>query len=176
MITVFPRADQQWVDPAAEAEMKLIQDVVTTSRMLRQTYNIPPAQSLEIELRITADAPRATLERYKDMVEGRAKVKATIGTGNDPVPGAAKAFVGADIQILMPLGGLIDPATEKGRIQKEIGKTDKEIGGLEKKLGNQDFLSRAPEEVVAEIRDRLKTEQQRMALLKDAIETLGVVK
>src|SRR5690606_26500503 len=77
MITVFPRADQQWIDPTAEAEMKLIQDVVTTSRMLRQTYNIPPAQSIEIELRIANDAARDTLTKYKDMVESRAKVKAT---------------------------------------------------------------------------------------------------
>jgi len=176
MITVFPRADQQWVDPAAEAEMQLIQDVVTTSRMLRATYNIPPAQGIAIELRITADAPRTTLTKYKDMVEGRAKVKATIGTGNDPLPGAAKAFVGADIQILMPLGGLIDPATEAGRIKKEIGKAEKEVGGLEKKLGNQDFLSRAPEEVVAEIRQRLTDEKARLALLVDALSILGVVK
>ena len=97
-------------------------------------------------------------------------------TGNDPLPGAAKAFVGAEIQVLMPLGGLIDPATEKARIDKEIGKCRKEIDGLEKKLGNEAFLSRAPEEVVAEIRQRLKDEQARLALLVDALEILGVVK
>jgi len=176
MITVFPRADQQWIDAAAEAEMQLIQDVVTTSRMLRQTYNIPPAQGIEIELRITNDASRETLTKYKDMVEGRAKVKATISTSTEPLAGAAKAFVGAEIQVLMPLGGLIDPAVEKGRIDKESAKCKKEIDGLEKKLGNEAFLSRAPEEVVAEIRQRLKDEQARLALLVDALEILDVVK
>jgi valyl-tRNA synthetase len=176
MITVFPRADPQFVDPAAEAEMQLLQDVVTTSRMLRQTYNIPPAQSIGIELRVTNDASRTTLEKYKDMVEGRAKVKATISTSGDAAPGSAKAFVGSEIQVLMPVGGLIDPVTEKTRIQKDIGKGEKEIAGLEKKLGNQDFLSRAPEEVVAEIRQRLADEQQRLKLLVEAIDILGVVK
>ena len=176
MITVFPRADQQWVDPAAEAEMKILQDVVTTSRMLKATYNIPPAQSIAVELRVTADAPRAILERFKDMVESRARVTATITSGGDQVAGAAKALVGADIQVVMPLGGLIDVPTEKARITKEIGKTDKEIGGLEKKLGNADFLARAPEEVVAEIRARLVEEQARKKTLQEAIETLGVVK
>jgi valyl-tRNA synthetase len=176
MITVFPRADQQWVDTAAEAEMQLLQDVVSTARMLKQTYNIPPAQSIEVELRVTNDASRGSLERYKDMVEGRAKIKATITSSGDAVPGAAKAFVGSEIQVLMPLGGLIDVPTEKARIAKEIGKAEKEIGGLEKKLGNQDFLSRAPEEVVTEIRQRLAAEQARMKLLQDAVEILGVVK
>ena len=61
-------------------------------------------------------------------------VKATISTSNEPLAGAAKAFVGADIQVLMPLGGLIDPATEKARIDKEIGKCKKEIEGLENTL------------------------------------------
>jgi valyl-tRNA synthetase len=176
MITVFPRADQQWIDPAAEAEMQILQDVVSTARMLKQTYNIPPAQSIGIELRVTNDASRATLEKYSQMVEGRAKVKATIATSGDAAPGSAKAFVGSEIQVLMPLGGLIDPVAEKTRIQKDIGKGEKEISSLEKKLGNQDFLSRAPEEVVAEIRQRLADEQQRLKLLVEAIDILGVVK
>jgi valyl-tRNA synthetase len=144
--------------------------------MLRATYNIAPAQGIAIELRITNEAARATLEKYKDMVENRAKVKATISTSGEPDPGSAKAFVGSEIQVLMPVGGLIDVPTEQTRIKKEIGKTEKEIGGLEKKLGNADFLSRAPEEVVAEIRQRLTDEQARMKLLADALVILGVVK
>jgi valyl-tRNA synthetase len=176
MITVFPRADQQWVDPAAEAEMKLVQDVVTTARMLRQTYNVKPNETVAIELRVAADAPRAIVERYKDMIEGRAKVTATINAGGDPVPGAAKAVIGADVQVLMPLGGLIDIPTETARIKKEIGKGEKEIATLDKKLANQAFVSRAPEEVVAEIRQRLADEQHRMAVLVEALQTLGVVK
>ena len=176
MITVFPRADQQWVDPAAEAEMKLVQDVVSTARMLRQTYNIKPNETVAIELRVAADAPRATLERYHDMIQGRAKVKATITAAGDPLPGAAKALVGADVQVLVPLGGLIDTAAESARIKKEIGKAEKEIATHEKKLGNADFLARAPEEVVAEIRQRLADDQQRLTVLTEALQTLGVVK
>src|SRR5204862_3495202 len=128
---------------------------------------------IAVELRVTADAPRATLEKYQSMVEGRAKVTATIKTSGDTVPGAAKAFVGADVQVLMPLGGLIDVPTETARIKKDIGKAEKEIAALEKKLANADFLARAPEEVVAEIRARLVEEKQRMKLLVDALETLG---
>jgi valyl-tRNA synthetase len=176
MITVFPRADPQWIDANAEAEMKILQDVVTTARMLKATYNIPPAQSIAVELRVAAEAPRAILEKYKDMVEGRAKVKATIAPGGDPLPGAAKALVGADVQVLMPLGGLIDVPTETARIKKEIAKTEKEVAALDKKLANADFLARAPEEVVAEIRQRLADEKHRMKVLIEALETLGVVR
>jgi valyl-tRNA synthetase len=176
MITVFPKEDPQWLDPAAEAEMALVQNVVSTARMLRQTYNIKPNETIAIELRVPNEAQRATLDRYKDMVEGRAKIAVNLTAGGDPVPGAAKAVIGADVQLLMPLGGHIDVPTETARIKKEIGKTEKEIAGLDKKLGNQDFLSRAPEEVVAEIRQRLADEKARMQVLVEALETLGVVK
>jgi valyl-tRNA synthetase len=176
MVTKFPDADQTWVDAAAEGEMQLVQDVVVAARMLRQTYNVKPSETIAIELRVRADAARATLEKYKEMVEARAKVTATIAPGGEPIPGAAKAVVGADIQVLMPLGGLIDVPAETARIKKDITKAEKEIATLERKLANADFVSRAPEEVVAEIRTRLADEQQRLRVLVEALETLGVVK
>jgi valyl-tRNA synthetase len=103
-----------------------------------------------------------------------ARLKVTFTTTSAPQPeGSAKAVVGADVEIVMPLGGLIDVAAERTRIQKDIGKAEKEIATLDKKLGNQDFLARAPEEVVAEQRARLAEEKARMQRLMDALTILG---
>jgi len=173
MITVFPRADRQWIDADAEAEMQLIQGVVQQCRMLRQTYGLPPAQNVNVELRIAKDAPRDVITRYKDFLSRMARVTATISTSGGDIKGAAKTLVGSDIEIVMPLGGLIDPATEKSRISKDISKAEKEIATLEKKLGNADFLARAPEEVVAEQKARLAEENARRQRLQDALATLG---
>ncbi|HSN28526.1 MAG TPA: class I tRNA ligase family protein, partial [Kofleriaceae bacterium] len=173
MITVFPRADQQWIDAAAEAEMQLIQDVVVGCRMLRQTYGLPPAQNVSVELRIGKDATREVITRFQDFLMRMARVTATISATGGDVKGAAKTLVGSDIEIVMPLGGLIDPKTEKARIGKDIGKAEKEIATIEKKLGNADFLARAPEEVVAEQKARLAEEQARRQRLQDALATLG---
>src|SRR5207249_4184001 len=102
-----------------------------------------------------------------------AKITATIAAGGAPVQGSAKALVGADVQVVMPLGGLVDVPKEKARIAKDIEKTKKEIAVSDKKLANADFISRAPEEVVAENRQRLADEQQRLHALVEALETLG---
>jgi valyl-tRNA synthetase len=176
MITVFPKADPAWIDAAAEAEMQMVQEVAVACRMLRATYGVPPAQAVAVELRAFADSPRQILEKHKDLIERSAKITATISGESAPLPGAAKAVLGADVHVLLPLGGLIDVPKEKARIEKDIDKSKKEIGALDKKLGNQDFLSRAPEEVVAEIRGRLADEQTRMKALVEALETLGVMK
>jgi valyl-tRNA synthetase len=175
MITVFPRSDASWIDGAAEAEMVLLQDVAVACRMLKQTYGVSPAQSIAVELRAGA-APRATIEKYLAIIERAAKVTAVVisteGAGPTPAD-AAKAVVGADVEIVMPLGGLIDVAQEKTRIAKDIGKADKEITTLERKLGNADFLAKAPDDVVAEQKARLGEEQARRQRLVDALATLN---
>ncbi len=170
-ITVFPRRDEAWVDPAAEAEMQLVQGVAVTCRMLRATYGVPPSQHVSVELRAASDATRALLEKHLPLIERSAKITAAVAASGGPVPGAAKALVGADVEVVMPLGGLIDVAVEKARIEKDVGKVDKEIATLEKKLGNADFLARAPEDVVEEQRTRLADEQTRRQRLVDALAT-----
>jgi valyl-tRNA synthetase len=176
MITVFPRGDASWIDPAAEAEMQLLQDVAVACRMLKQTYGVSPAQSIAVDLRVASAAPRQTIEKYIAIIERAAKVEATLLDSENAPPApadAAKAVVGADVEVVMPLGGLIDVAAEKTRIAKDIGKADKEITTLEKKLGNADFLAKAPEDVVAEQRARLAEERSRRQRLVDALATLS---
>ena len=175
MIAVFPRGDASWVDPAAEAEMQLLQNVAVACRMLKQTYGVSPAQPIAVDLRVASAAPRATIEKYLAIIERAAKVDATLVDAAIAAPAAAdaaKAVVGGDVEVVMPLGGLIDVVAEQARIAKDIGKADKEITTLEKKLGNADFLARAPEDVVAEQRARLAEEQSRRLRLVDALATL----
>jgi valyl-tRNA synthetase len=174
MITVFPRSDASWIDPASEAEIRLVQDVAVGCRMLKQTYDISPAQSVAVELRIAAASPRAVIEKHLQIVERAAKVTAALTSADGAVPpNAARTVVGADVEIVMPLAGLIDVAAEKSRIEKDLGKAEKEIAALERKLGNADFLARAPEDVIAEQRARLAEEQSRRQRLADALATLS---
>jgi len=175
MITVFPRSDASWIDPAAEAEMALLQEVTGRCRMLKQTYGVSPAQSIDVEIRIGGAEPRATIERHLGIIERAAKVVAKVTADlAAPTPaGAAKAVVTGEVEVVMPLGGLIDVAAEKTRIARDIGKAEKEISVLERKLGNAEFLARAPEDVVAEQRARLAEEQSRRNRLAEALATLG---
>ncbi|HEV7554660.1 MAG TPA: valine--tRNA ligase [Kofleriaceae bacterium] len=175
MITVFPRGEPSWIDAAAEAEMQLVQDVVTGCRMLRATYGVPPAQAITVEMRVATERARGVLVEHLAIVERSAKITASIVSieGAAPLPGSAKTMIGAEVEIVMPLGGLIDVATEKTRIAKDITKAEREIATLEKKLGNADFLARAPEDVVTEQKTRLADEQMRRQRLVDALVTLG---
>jgi valyl-tRNA synthetase len=143
------------------------------TRMLRATYNVPPSWSVPIEVRAGDEEKRAVLEKHRDIVENGAKVTVTLLASGGHVAQSAKAVIGADVEVVMALAGLVDIEAEKTRIGKEIGKVEKDIAGLEKKLENQDFLARAPEDVVAEQRGRLADEQARRTRLVEALAALG---
>ena len=185
MITVFPRADASFRDEAAEVEIKVLQDVVSACRMLRQTYNVPPTQRVEVELLVTSEAAVKTLNTFKEFMEKIARANAKIvhrrldaiealeqGQPSAKL-GVAKAIVSSEIELEMPLGGLIDPAAETARITKDIEKSKKEVAVVEKKLGNEAFVAKAPEEVVAEQRARLAEELARQDRLLEALKTIA---
>jgi valyl-tRNA synthetase len=172
MITVFPRKDDKLVDVVAEREIARVQSVAIACRMLRATYNVPPGQNVAVELRCTSADAREVIERHLALIEHSARITAKLTEGGPTPPQSAKAVVSADVEVVMPLGGLVDITAEKSRIAKEIGKAEKDIGGLEKRLENQDFLARAPEDVVAELRTRLDEDRARRQRLADALAAL----
>jgi valyl-tRNA synthetase len=81
--------------------------------------------------------------------------------------------VRADIEVVVPLVGLIDLVAERARIQKEIARAEKEIAAVDKKLSNEKFVANAPTEVVDEVRTRLADETSRRQRLVAALEALA---
>ena len=173
MVTVYPVAEPRMVDERAEREMALLQEVAVAIRTLRSTYSVPPSWTIAAEVRVPDPAARALIEQHRAIVEQSARVNLTIAEAGGAIPQSARQVVRADIEVVVPLKGLVDIEAEKARIQKEIAKAEKEIASLEKKLGNQQFLANAPAEVVEEQRTRLADEETRRARLTAAVAALG---
>lgn len=172
MTTIYPMANDAFIDEAAEREMGLIQNVISSARTLRSTYHVPPAQRVAIEVRAPDAADRRVLEAGSAIIATVGRLDLTLSESGDPVPQSAKAIISGNIEIILPLAGLVDIDAERERIRKDIAKAEKEVLGIEKKLSNKDFLARAPEEVVEEQHRRLSDEQQRKTLLAEALEFL----
>ena len=172
MIADYPVADQQRLDTDAEAHMALLQEVTVAVRNLRATYGVPPQKGVTAEIRTGNADKRAVLAAEKTLIERSARATLTVAESGEHVPHSAKSIVGADIEVIVPLEGLVDLAAERARIQKELKKNDKEIKFLQKKLGNQNFIARAPAAVVEKERARLIEEEQRKERLTEALEVL----
>jgi valyl-tRNA synthetase len=78
----------------------------------------------------------------------------TVSLSATPLKGAVQIVVG-EATISMPLEGVIDIDAEKARLTKEVDRVAKEIAKIEGKLGNEQFVAKAPAEVIEEQRERL---------------------
>jgi valyl-tRNA synthetase len=175
MITLYPKRDDRFVDAEVERQMAQLQEITVAIRMLRSTYNVPPSWSIPVELRVADDGKRGLIERQRAVIENAGRVTLTIASGGGPVQQAAKTVVGADVEVVVPLAGLVDAAAERARIERDIGKADKDIASMEKKLANQEFISRAPEEVIEKDRARLAEDKERRQRLTEALHVLEVL-
>jgi valyl-tRNA synthetase len=155
-------------NPAAEAEIGWVVDLVTAIRSVRAEMNIVPATPL---LLVGAtDETRARADRWADFLKRLARVSEITFGGAVP-QGAVQLVVRGEVAAL-PLKGLIDVAAEKARLEKEMSKVDADIKRVDAKLGNPDFVKRAPEEIIDGEREKREEAEGRRAKILEALERL----
>ncbi|ATJ81364.1 valine--tRNA ligase [Halomonas beimenensis] len=155
MVQPWPVADESLIDEAATHDIEWLQGVIVAVRNIRAEMNIAPGKPLEVLLTKGGEADRARLEANRLFLSKLAKLeRVTWLSDPEQAPLSATQLVG-EMEVLVPMAGLIDKDAELARLAKEIEKQDKLIGGIEKKLGNESFVAKAPEAVVQKERDKL---------------------
>jgi valyl-tRNA synthetase len=157
-------------DPAAEAEIGWVIDLVTAIRSARVEMNIPPATLLPLVVAGASPEIARRARRWAEFVQRLARV-GEISFADAPPKGAVQLVVRGDIAAL-PLQGVIDLAAERARLAKEMAKCDADIARVEAKLGNPNFVARAPEEVVEEEKEKREEAQLRKAKIAEALQRL----
>ena len=155
MVSSYPRYNPEKIDEDAEATMSLLIEVVNSVRNIRWEMNVSPSQMVEVVLLSHNSARLEILAQYRMYIEHLARANRITITQRGERPRAAATAVAQDVEIFLPLEGIIDFTEEEKRLQKEIAKIDEELVLLTKKLANEDFLSRAPEAIIE--KERLKT-------------------
>ncbi|MGH7900086.1 MAG: class I tRNA ligase family protein, partial [Candidatus Binatia bacterium] len=173
MIAPYPEADPEWLE-ANVAEMDLLIEAIRAVRNVRADLNVPA--KAEVELLVfpgkEGEAKLGAHEAHLQRLAGVSKVDYPI---DGERPKGAAAVVVDSLELVIPLRGVIDPAVEIARIEKQIDKIVAESSTIEKKLANPSFRERAPAEIVAkeeakrlelaERRDKLGASLQRLRSL-----------
>ena len=151
----YPRPDPERIDAAAEAEMEWLQGFIAGVRKIRSGMNIAPTKALPVLLQNGSDDDAARLERNRAFLATLARLESITWLGPaDQAPEAATALLG-EMDILVPLAGLIDKDEELARLDKEIGRLEQDVTRAGKKLENPSFVDKAPAEVVQKERDKV---------------------
>ncbi|WP_108519521.1 valine--tRNA ligase [Bradyrhizobium algeriense] len=157
-------------DPAAEAEIGWVVDLVTAIRSVRSEMNIPPATLIPLVLSGASTETQGRAQRWNDTVKRLARL-ADISFADRPPEGAVQLLVRGEV-VALPLKGVIDLSAEKTRLEKEIVKADADIKRVDAKLGNEKFVANAPEEIVEEEKEKREAAVARKAKLQEALERL----
>jgi valyl-tRNA synthetase len=91
-------------------------------------------------------------------------------------PSQAATQVAGEVEILLPLAGLIDLDEELKRLEKEIAKVAKDIAMFSKKLSNESFLSKAPADVLEKDRQKLADAEEKAAILRQSLARISALK
>jgi valyl-tRNA synthetase len=157
-------------DPAAEAEIGWVVDLVTAIRSVRAEMNIAPATLTPLVLVGATAETKGRAQRWNDVVRRMARL-ADISFADQAPEGAVQLLVRGEVAAL-PLKGVIDLSAEKARLDKELAKAEADIKRVDAKLGNEKFVANAPEEIVEEEKEKREAAVARKARIVEALERL----
>lgn len=165
IISQWPTYNKAYFDADAEKEFELLKEIITATRNLRESKKISP--STKVAVTIYAASKFKLLEVNKDALMFLGRMSSLdLAAKGDKLANAISTVV-QDIHIHVSLAQAINVEEEGKRLDKEIEDVSKYIVSLETRLQNKEFVSKAPEKVVNEIKEKLKLAEQNVASLKE---------
>ncbi|NRD72632.1 valine--tRNA ligase [Shewanella sp. VB17] len=167
MLASFPQYQADSVDTQAMEDLEWVKQVIVAVRNIRAELNIAPSKPLNALLRGVSEQDRARLEANQTFFTTLAKLETiTIMSQDDVAPMSTTQLIG-DMELLIPMAGLIDVAKEVARIDKLLEKAANEFARIEGKLSNQGFVAKAPAAVIDKERAKQAEYQRDMDKLTE---------
>ena len=160
---------------AAESEMNLLIELISAVRNIRGEMNISPSVNLAAMVQTRDSNIKTAFEQHRDIITNLAKLNAFSVNESTARPKSSATAVVGGATIFIPLEGIIDFSRETRRLEKEMNKLEKELAAVLKKLENENFLNKAPHDVVEQVQakhSRLQEKQQKLASHLERIQEL----
>ena len=171
IVAPWPEPDAGFVDPQAEADFDWLRDLVVMVRGMRKEYGV--GEGREVVLHATGGDQGDVLAARGEMLRRLARIGRVEA---DPAPdgtAGASAVMRDGTELFMPLTGLIDIERERERLTRETGRLEGRMRGMRAKLANENFVTRAPAEVVEREREKLATCKVQFTKLQEKLTSLA---
>ncbi|MGB2783555.1 MAG: class I tRNA ligase family protein, partial [Atribacterota bacterium] len=154
MVSPWPEYKEEYNSKNAENKMDKIMSIIKTIRNIKSDMNIPYNTKIDLHLNINQEDKLELIKENTYYIEAMIKTKSLeVGKGiKKPEYSAAGVLEG--IEIFIPLKDIINIEEEIARLEKKLTKINNELNLIFKKINNNDFLSRAPEDIVKKERDK----------------------
>ncbi len=173
MVSAWPKSDKKWIDQKVEEEVGLIISEIQAIRNVRSAWQINPKESVTVAVKTLRDREMKILQSYSTYIAQMAKISSLqIGKNVTRPKESAVANVGR-VETYVVLSGLVDIGMERQRIEAALTDVEKMIRSLEGRLSNQEFVSKAPKDIVDKERKKGEELENRKKRLEENLKTLG---
>ena len=172
MIADWPELRVGMIDQALEKRFERLQETIVAVRNVRALYKISPKEPLKLFMRCSPEVAEQ-MQAVADQFDNLSRTMLEAAGLEVNRPGASANFSLEDADGYIPLEGLVDLNAELERQQKKADELRRHITGSEKKLSNENFVNKAPENVVAEVRETLAGLKSQLESVERIIEELS---
>jgi valyl-tRNA synthetase len=154
--------------PDSEEEINWVIRLISTIRGGRTEMNVPPGAYLSLRVNDASAQTLNRLETYKPLIERMAHAKYSTEAPSFKEKGLLQTVVD-EATFVLPLGDVLDLEKEQKRLQQSLDDVLKEIQQLQGKLSNEDFVKRAPQDIIEKNKSRLEEADFRRTKLEQAL-------
>ncbi|MBS7663678.1 valine--tRNA ligase [Pseudomonas lalucatii] len=167
MLQPWPVANESRIDAAAEGDIEWVKALMLGLRQIRGEMKISMAKRIDVVLNNASQLDQRRLADNLPLLNKLAKLESVrVLAAGEEAPLSATALVG-EMEVLVPMAGLIDKDAELARLDKEIARLDGEVKRVGGKLANQGFVAKAPAEVLDKERAKLAEAEQALGKLAE---------
>tara|TARA_Y100000588_G_scaffold160479_1_gene174556 strand:+ start:5797 stop:8433 length:2637 start_codon:yes stop_codon:yes gene_type:complete len=171
IVSPWLNGNESQADTEADTSMGLLKEMVTAVRTIRSRMNVPPGKKADLVIR-NVNGHQSNIESFDDIIKTLGRInKITLGA-NLAKPDQSATAVVQKMELFVPLKGLIDLDQEIARLSKRLDELKGHLSGVEKKLANENFVNRAPENVVAHEKQNLQDMTAEFDLVKANLDML----
>jgi len=176
MTSPYPQAQESWLDIEAESQVEMLMGVITGIRNIRAEAVIHPSQPIEAVILCPSSERVAFLQSYSATIANMTRLKSLLISDTGDKPDDAASYLFKDMEILVPLKGLVDVEKELDKLARERQKVVAKLAQVSAKLESEKFVSNAPPEVVAKEKEKrveLETSLAKMVEAEQRLRNLG---
>ncbi|HGJ66520.1 TPA: valine--tRNA ligase [bacterium] len=174
MIAPWPKESSDKIDEKSETDMVIVMDVIRAVRNILSEMNVPPSSKAEVLIQTMDNEIKSLLKKYDNYIYKLANASNVIIESNIQKPeSSATVVISGGIEVYIPLAELIDIEKEKDRLRKNLDKAISDLDRIDKRLANEEFTSKAPENIVAKERERKAEIEALKVKLQENLKMIG---
>jgi len=171
MLQPFPQVSSD-TDVQAMQDMEWLKRVIVAIRNIRGEMDLSPSKPLPLLLSHADEMARARIEQNQNFLSSLAKLESIEFLAESDEAPASMTALADNLQLHIPMAGLIDKDAELKRLNKAIEKAEKDLQRVSAKLSNENFVSKAPEAVIAKEREKQAEAQELVDQLREQLKKI----